>query len=45
MNVSARSLTVTSASRSMGAELVGTVVDYTLLYIIGGNWGLSLFVV
>ena len=46
VNVSARSLTVTSGGKVCEcAWLVGIVVYYTLLYIIGGKWGLSLIVV
>ena len=46
VNVSAGSLTITSGGQVRGcAWLVGIVVYYTLLYIIGGKWGLSLIVV
>ena len=47
VNVSDWSLTVTTSGRGLGrAMLVGIVVRYTLLYIIGGIMGvLSLNVV
>ena len=39
VNVSGRSLTVTTGDKVRGCSgLIGIVVHYTLLYIIGGNW-------